>query len=81
MVALTGSERSLTFHIVVFENIHPAIRTLLLISPRERLSNDASFLEYEGFSFAAKLIVRVLTLPFDRFDGATTLGTRGFSRV
>ena len=46
------------------------------------MSNDASFLEYEGFSFAAKLIVRVLNLPFDRFDGATTLGARGFfSRV
>ena len=27
MVASTGSERSLTFHIALFENIHPAIRT------------------------------------------------------
>ena len=37
MVASTGSKRSLTFHIALFENIHPAIRTLLLISPREQV--------------------------------------------
>ena len=37
----------------------------------KRLSSDASFVEYEGFSFAVKLIIRVFSWPFDQFHGAT----------